>query len=246
MKKLFIIITVTFSILLYACRHTPPEIVPPTQPGGGGNTGGSNGSGGGPGSQPVCFESEILPLFQTNCAKSGCHDAASAEKGYVLDSYDNLFKKEGKAEDKNITPFNTDKSELYEILFETGSKKMPPPPAPDLTTVQKNLIARWINEGAKNTANCVTSCNPGQFTFAANIVPVLQNHCTGCHSGPNPPNGIDLTTHAGVSQVALSGLLYGVVAHLPGFDPMPKGSGKLSDCEILQIMEWVNAGALDN
>ena len=242
MKKLFVIVTVIVTIILYACKHTPPDIIPPAQPGSGGN----NGTGGGPGSNAVCFESEVLPVFQTNCAKSGCHDAASNQKGYILDSYDNLFKKDGRTGDKNIRPYDADNSELYKVLFESGIKKMPPATYPDLTTVQKNLIARWINEGAKNTINCVPSCDSIEFTFAANIMPILQNHCTGCHSGPAPPNGIELITYNGVSQVAMSGLLYGVVAHLPGFDPMPKGSGALSDCEITQIREWVDAGSLDN
>ncbi len=243
MKKIIIIITVIVSIILYACKHTPPET--PAQPGGG-NNGGSNGDGGGPGSSPICFETGVLPIFQTNCAKGGCHDAASDQKGYILDSYDNLFKKEGRLEDKNIRPFDAGNSELYKVLFETGNKKMPPVAYPDLTTVQKNLIARWINEGAKNTTNCTASCDSTQFTFSANIQPILQNHCTGCHSGQAPPNGVDLTAYGGVSQVATSSLLYGVVAHLPNFDPMPKGSGMLSDCEIAQIKGWVDAGSLNN
>ncbi|MEO8766411.1 MAG: c-type cytochrome domain-containing protein [Ginsengibacter sp.] len=245
MKKIVIIVTVIVSIILYACKHTPPDIIPPVviPPV---NPGGSNGSGGGPGSDSVCFESAILPIFQTNCAKSGCHDATAAQKGYVLDSYENLFKKEGKNEDKNIRPFNADRSELYEILFENGDKKMPPAGYPDLTTVQKNLIARWINEGAADTKNCTPVCDSSQFTFAAGIMPILQNHCTGCHSGQAPPNGVDLTSYDGVSPVASIDLLYGVVAHLAGFDPMPKGSGILSDCEIAQIRKWIDAGVVNN
>ena len=123
---------------------------------------------------------------------------------------------------------------------------MPPAPKPDLTTVQKNIIARWIREGALNTTNCIATCDSNQFKFSSNIQPLLQNHCTGCHSGPAPPNGIDLTAYAGVSVVALNGLLYGVTAHLPGFDPMPKGSGQLSVCEIIQIKKWIQAGSLNN
>ncbi len=110
---------------------------------------------------------------------------------------------------------------------------MPPSSNADLTTTQKNLIARWITEGAKNTINCNVSCDSNQFKFAANIQPILQNYCTGCHSGSAPASGIDLTTYSNVKSVATSGLLYGVVAHLPGYNPMPKGSlDKLPDCEI--------------
>jgi len=245
MNKLLIIVTVVFSILLWACKHTPPVQPTFTPPGGGGATGGG-GTGGGTGSAAVCFDAEVLPIFQTNCAKSGCHDAASHQGGFVLNSYDDLFKKENKITSNNIKPLDPANSELYKVLFKTGSDKMPPAPFADLTVAQKNLIARWINEGAKNTTNCVTSCDSTQFKFAANILPIFQNHCTGCHSGTTPQSGIDLTTYANVLPSALNGLLYGVVAHLPGFNAMPKGLGKLSDCEIAQIRKWVAAGALNN
>ena len=153
-------------------------IPPPT----GGATG-SGGNGGGTGSNPICFQTDILPIFQTNCAKSGCHNAASNQEGYILDSYDNLFKKDGKVNNNNIKPCDPGDSKLYKVLFETGNKKMPPPPNPDLTTVQKNLIARWINEGAKNTSNCNATCDSTQFKFAANIQPITSKSLYGLPFG---------------------------------------------------------------
>lgn len=241
MKKLLIIITVIISVVGYACRHLPPEQPAAPVTGGGGTVGG----GGGGGSVAVCFQSEILPIFQTNCAKSGCHDAASARR-YILDSYDNLFKKDGKFEKNNIIPGDPVNSKLFEVLNKIGNDRMPKLPNPALTTEQKNLIARWITEGAKNTINCISSCDSNQFKYSANIQPILQNHCTGCHSGSNPPNGVNLTTYTLVKPLATNGMLYGVTAHLPGYNPMPKGSGKLSDCEIAQIRKWVQAGAQNN
>ena len=61
-------LTISIFVLVFgACKHTPPEqVVPPPVSGGGG---------GGTGNTTVCFETEILPIFQSNCAKSGCHDA---------------------------------------------------------------------------------------------------------------------------------------------------------------------------
>jgi uncharacterized membrane protein len=245
MNKTLLVVLTFLSVCFCACKHLPPETAAP----GGGGTGigtGGGGNGGGAGSNAVCFQSDILPIFQSNCAKSGCHDAASNQKGYILDSYDNLFNKDGRFEQSNIKVNYPEDSKLYQVLFETGNKKMPPLPNPDLTTVQKNLIARWITEGAKNTTNCNTTCDSTQFKFSANIMPLVQNHCTGCHSGAAPPNGVNLTTYDGVRFVAVGGLLYGVVSQSPGYDPMPKGSGKLSDCEIAQIKKWVQAGSLNN
>jgi hypothetical protein len=240
MKKTIIAVTVLTTVVFYACKHLPPESATPPPTSGGG------GSGGGSGSNLICFQTDILPLFQTNCAKSGCHDAATNKGGYILDSYDNLFKKDGRVDNNNIKPGDPTNSKLYKVLFETGTDKMPPPPNPDLTSVQKNLIARWITEGAQNTSGCTQTCDSTQFKFAANIQPILQNHCTGCHSGPTPPNGVNLTSFATVQPLALSGQLYGVIAHLPGYDPMPKGSGMLSACEIAQVRKWAQAGAPNN
>ena len=234
-RILLFIFIASLSLMQISCKHSPPAQALPGSPGGT------------PGSTAICFESAILPLFQSNCAKSNCHDATSQKDGYILNSYDNLFKKDGKAEKNNIRAGFPENSDLYKVMFETGNKKMPPPGNVDLTNDQKNLIAAWIREGAKNTTGCNTACDSAQFKYNANIQPVLQAYCTGCHSGGAPATGIDLTQYATVRSVALSGLLYGVVAHLPGFNPMPKGAlGTIPDCEKAQIRKWVQAGAPNN
>src|SRR5688572_21285354 len=160
MKKTLVafLLIVMGIILIESCKHIPPEPVFPADPG----TTPPAPGGGQSGSNLVCFETEILPIFQSNCAKSGCHDAITREEGYVFDSYENIIR-------KDIRPGSATNSEVYEVLFETGNDKMPPPPNPDLTAAQKALIGRWINEGARNTTNCGTACDANQFKYGANI-----------------------------------------------------------------------------
>ncbi len=229
MKKTYCILTALIIALtvINACKHEipqPPSGSPSPVPGG---------------SNEVCFQSQILPIFQSNCAKSGCHDAASQNKGYVFDSYVNIIK-------KGINPGNAANSDVYEVLFETGSKKMPRPPNPDLTAEQKALIGRWINEGAKNTVNCGTVCDTSKFKYGADISVLLNTYCVGCHSGATPSGGINLSTYTNVQTVANSGRLVNAVSHAPGYSPMPKNAAKLSSCQITQITKWVNAGAPNN
>jgi cytochrome c553 len=228
MKKIIFTTALGLAVILYACKHEPDAIVPPATPpvGGSGNT-------------LVCFESEVLPLFQTNCAKAGCHDAASRQKGYVLDNYNNIIA-------KDLIPGNATNSKIYEVLFETGNDRMPPLPNPDLTAAQKAIIGKWISEGAKNTTGCGVACDSSQFTFAANIKPMVQTYCVGCHGGGTPSGGINLSEYGGVRQQAINGRLYGSVTHSPGFSAMPKNAGKLSDCQIAQIRKWIAAGYLNN
>jgi cytochrome c553 len=187
----------------------------------------------------VCFQSDILPLLQSNCAKSGCHDATTHNKNIILDSYANIVQ-------RDLIPGNADASKIYRVLFETGKDKMPPLPNTDLTTEQKALIGKWINEGAKNTVNCASTCDTTQFKFAANINPLLNTYCTGCHSGAVPSGNIDLSNYNNVKLQVTSGRLAGAVTHTAGYAAMPKDAGKLSDCQITQIKKWIAAGALNN
>jgi hypothetical protein len=40
----------------------------------------------------VYFEKDVLPILTSNCAYSGCHNAASAKDGIVLDNYANVIR----------------------------------------------------------------------------------------------------------------------------------------------------------
>ncbi len=184
----------------------------------------------------VCFESSVLPIFISSCARSGCHDAITRKEGFVLDNYANIVR-------KGIRPGNANESELYKILFKTGEDQMPPD-AP-LSQAQKDSIAAWINQGAKNTVNCNCACEPTQFTYAAIIQPIMTNQCVGCHKPGSLGGNIDLSSYALVKAQADNGKLFGSVSHTIGYVPMPQGT-KLSDCQITQIKNWIDAGSPNN
>jgi uncharacterized membrane protein len=218
--------------LFLGCTHDPLPVIPD-------NTGGGSTGGGGGTSGTVCFETEVLPLFQSGCAKSGCHDAASREEGYQLDSYANIVK-------KGIKPGNPSGSKIYQSLFASGDDRMPRPPYPAFTDQQKSIIAKWIQEGAKNTTNCNTSCDTTNFKYATAIQPLLTNYCAGCHTGSSASGGIRLDSYAAVKTYADNGRLYGSIAHLSGYSAMPQGAAKLNDCQLRTVQKWIQAGAPNN
>ncbi len=184
----------------------------------------------------VCFESNVLPIFQSSCARSGCHDATTREEDYVLDSYANIVK-------RGIKPGDANESKLYKVLFASGEDLMPPDGS--LTKAQKDSIALWINQGALNTTDCNCYCDPEQFSYSLTIGPIMERNCVGCHQAGNLQGGVDLGSYAAVKAQALNGSLYGTVSHASGYTPMPQGR-KLSDCEIAQISNWTDAGAPQN
>ncbi len=208
------------------------------------NQGNNPGGNGGGNSGGICFETQVLPLLQTNCAKSGCHDVATAEKDIVLDSYDRIM-----ASNETVVPGNLGESKIYKyITHNDPDKKMPPAPYPALNSGQVALIAQWIQEGAKNTTNCgnTGNCDSTKFAFVADIQPIIQNNCQGCHSGNTPGGGHDFTTHSGVQAVAQSGKLLAAITHAPNVPPMPQNAARLSDCNIAKMRRWIENGALNN
>lgn len=73
------------------------------------------------------------------------------------------------------------------------------------------------------------------ISFAKDVKPIIDANCVSCH-GPNTPN---LTTFENIKANA-SSLKEEVVS-----GRMPIG-GSLTTTEISKIVDWVDAGALDN
>lgn len=189
----------------------------------------------------VCFERDVLPIFQSNCTQSGCHNSQDRESGYDLTSYDNIVS-------KGIEPFDYRSSEIYEVLVKTGGEEaMPQAPYSRLSDEQISTIALWIEEGAQNTTCSDSStCNTSNVTFSASVKPILQTYCNGCHAGSSPLGNVDYNTYSGVKVSATNGELLGSIQHASGYSAMPQNANKLSACNIATIKAWVDAGAPNN
>jgi hypothetical protein len=191
----------------------------------------------------VYFEVDVLPILVSNCAMSGCHNAASHQDGVILDNYQNVMNT------GEISPFSPSNSELYEAITESDpDDRMPPPPAAALTAEQKAITAKWINQGAQNL-----TCNPNygrcdtvNVKYSSFIKPVIDTCCKGCHSGNAPSGNINLSAYSGVKTVALNGKLLGSILWSNGFSKMPQGGNKLDDCTIAKFEAWVADGAPEN
>lgn len=230
---LFILFFLASVVLLKGCKHDP--VAPVDQNGGNGNGNGDTCD-----VEIIYFQNDVLPLFISNCAQSGCHDVATASDGIVLDSYSSIINSD------IIEPFDAGDSEIMEVITKNDDDRMPPPPADPLSATQITLLRDWINQGTENIVCESTSCDTTSVTYAGAIVPIFQKFCNGCHSGGNPSGGLNFSTHGGIQPVALDGTLFGSVNHESGFSPMPQGGSKLPDCEIETIRIWIEDGAPNN
>jgi mono/diheme cytochrome c family protein len=186
----------------------------------------------------VYFVQKILPLLNSSCAMSGCHDNGSAVAGIILSDYQNII-----ASDV-VRAFRPDNSKLYDRITEDDpSKLMPPPYYAALSAEQIALIYSWINQGAKNNScELAASCDTANVKYTGNIESLLSNNCVGCHSGANASKGILLDSYIAVKNAASNPSFIGSIEHLGTFTPMPLSQAKMNDCDIRKIKSWINQG----
>lgn len=189
--------------------------------------------------QDICFESDVLPVFRSHCSTSGCHNAVDRKKGYDLTNYNGIM--------RGIRPESVKSSKLLKAINNVDGVAMPPANYPQPSAEQIETIEAWVKAGAENTSDCAVSACDGAAPvgFTADIQPLLNTNCIGCHSGSNPNGGLDLTSFNVLHDAALDGRLLGVIKAAPGFTAMPPNSS-LASCDIAQIEKWVAEGAQEN
>jgi uncharacterized membrane protein len=230
MKRAFIILSLlTFSFFFFTCTHDPyylndpePIVVTSCNP------------------DTVYFVNDVLPLLQSGCALSHCHDTISKEHGVIMTDYVNII------QTGHVKPGKAKSSKLYKVITGGGEEAMPPSPQPKFTSEQTDLIKKWIDQGAWNLECLEENCDTTIYTFSGAIWPTIQNKCLGCHSGSNPGAGIMLTNHQEIAAVAAEPRFMGALTHTAPYKPMPQTGNQLSDCKITQFNKWIADGMLDN
>ena len=99
---------------------------------------------------PVSFDRDIQPILAENCYHCHGPDAPHRKAGLRLDQRDDAFAG-GKSELAAIVPGKPDASELIlRILSHDPEEVMPSPDSNrKLTEAQKDLLRRWVAEGAQ-------------------------------------------------------------------------------------------------
>jgi hypothetical protein len=202
-----------------------------------GVTGNDPGSGGGAVVKRACFNRDILPVLNSRCAVSLCHDAITHKEGYVFSSYSSSI--------RAVSAGSPAKSKLYQsITLTSGEGKMPPSGSIQLSRAEIDSIGKWIGYGALNET-CGDVCDTiSPVTYSATIWPIMQTSCTGCHAGSSPGGGILLTNYNQVKAAAVNGSLMNSL-NGNGVTKMPQGSS-FTSCRIRQFDIWVKSGSLNN
>jgi uncharacterized membrane protein len=184
-------------------------------------------------SDTVCFNTEVLPLYVSYCASSGCHDVTTHRSGVITSSYGYIM--------NGIRPKNANGSPYYTII----GNGMPPQSHAQLSSTQVAVIKKWIDQGALNT-NCTNVCDTTVYTYSGSIQAILTNNCAGCHGTSPGSANVYIGTYASAkAYISANKTIFNNAVNystsIAASKRMPP-SGKLVDCKLLQIQKWINNG----
>jgi len=198
--------------------------------------------------ETVCFEKEVLPVFQNKCAV--CHNTSTPEGGYVFSDYTSIM--------KAIEPGNPEKSIAYKYFTKIIHEFMPPDEP--LTVYERTIIRIWIEQGANETTcdNVIvvdTTEIDSSVCFSRDILPILLTSCaiSGCHDNITQAEDVVLTDYTTIINNdeiiepfdPLNSKIYEMLLET-GEDQMPPlPASALTDEQIALFYEWINEGALD-
>ncbi|MFM2299563.1 MAG: hypothetical protein RIR98_1171, partial [Bacteroidota bacterium] len=109
---------------------------------------------------------------------------------------------------------------------------------PSMLLIAVTVIAQscYYDNKAENYGS--SACDSANPTYTANIQPIINQNCIGCHGSSGPSGGVSLHTYDLVKAQALKGSLSGTLKNTSPYSLMPPG-GKLSDCKIGQVDKWI-------
>lgn len=130
----FCVLGLLFIALISACKHEPSGVVPKD-------------------AVKSNFPGDVAVIFETKCAVSGCHNAASytAAGGLLLDSWEHLF--DGGNNGAVVVPYSSIFSSLLYFVNtneDSGLVQAPTMPinADPLTPEEYSTLKQWIDAGA--------------------------------------------------------------------------------------------------
>ena len=224
--------------------------------------------------EAIDFDRHVLPILEERC--NSCHHAPFDRSGRLVnpkaslrfDSFSEVMK--GNLDGPVIVPNDLEKSRLYSVLNlpEDNDLFMPPKGGP-MDQEQKDVIKRWIEEGAQPSKNSVSATQGGipapdePVSFTNHILPLLEKRCLDCHGEPYVKNGRTIKPRAGLQldtyEMVIKGNLDGTIVTagdpsvstlyqvvvLPDDDPelMPPKGDPLTEDERTMIKRWILEGA---
>jgi len=94
-------------------------------------------------------------------------------------------------------------------------------------------------------------CDTAAVTYSGHVKGIFETSCYNCHSQVTANIYGAGILFEGYDNLKLfiddnPGRISGAIRHVVGFQAMPQGAPKLSDCDIAKIEKWIVAGYPNN
>ena len=154
---------------------------------------------------PVVYETDIQPIWNADC--TSCHTIGSNTGGLNLSegvSHANLVGVASVqfAAATRIIAGDPANSLLYQKMMDMQSNGDHMPPTGLVSMEKRELVRRWIAEGAVGPVNPPPPPDP--VAYADDIQPIWNANCAGCHTDGGQNGGLDLSS--GLSHGNLVGV----------------------------------------
>jgi hypothetical protein len=191
----------------------------------------------------ICFEKQVLPIFSSNCAMSGCHDGSG--ELMALKDYSSIK--------SAVSPGKPFESDVYNAITAKWVNIMPPSPNNPLSEEQRTIIYLWILQGAENTT-CEDSSQViipnDSICYSSDIAPILNSSCamTGCHDASTQAGEVVLNSYSNTKRYVVAGnpnssLLYEVITATEDDLMPPYPRSALTSTQIHLFYDWISEGA---
>lgn len=144
--------------------------------------------------QPLVFETHIAAVLKERCGK--CHSDTLRKGDLSLQSMDAIRK--GGESGEPLLAESVDDGLLW-MLIDGGD--MPPEGEPPLQQKEKDLIHRWLQQGARSAQTSAVDRKVNQH----DVIPIMLLRCVTCHGTRQQKGGFDARTPASMHTGGKSG-----------------------------------------
>lgn len=197
---------------------------------------------------------QVRKIFEQRCL--ACHGAPSEKVRGDLRILD--FTALTAAERKLVVPGKPNESTLLERVDSNDDDlRMPPPPEKSLRDDERQLIRKWIADGAaiwnepSGAPKSSGTVKPDPAKLAAQAKAVFRSHCFECHGATTTNAGIRILDHQSLvlkKKKVIPGRpeqshVFRVITATGSTVMPPSGNPRLAESDIETVRAWIVAGA---
>ena len=220
----------------------------------------------------VNYTEHIKPILDQSCATSGCHNSSTRQSGFDFSNFDDVLRgfQNGNSisrmqnSSRPMPPSGTLPQECIDLVLNWKNNGFienanTQDNANDDTSgddASNNDDDSNMNNGGDNDSNSDNSNQdsgddntPAAVTYIADIKPIIDNNCSGCHTNGGKSGGLSLDSFSlaktSFSNTTSDGSLNRIERTQGASGMMPRNGTRLSEATIQKVKDWIAGGFIE-